>query len=247
VPVNEFGQPIGEPVAWSQRAGVAPVELIGRTVRLAPLTTAHTADLWDALVVNSPDSLWTYLFAGPFLESVEGQAGFAAYVASVAHNDTMTPFAVIVADQVLGHACLMRDDPAMGVIEVGNIALGSALQRSTAATEMIYLLAKHVFDTLGYRRFEWKCDSLNEPSRKAAGRFGFGCEGRFRQAVVYKGRNRDTDWFAMTDGDWAGGVRAEYERWLAPSNFAAGRQHTRLQVPTSRADRPKPETPSTET
>jgi RimJ/RimL family protein N-acetyltransferase len=118
----------------------------------------------------------------------------------------------------LGIAAYLRIDPAMGSAEVGSILYAAALQRTTGATEAMALMARHVFDDLGYRRYEWKCDSLNAPSRAAATRLGFRYEGRFRNAVVYKGRNRDTDWFAMTDGDWPG-VKAAYAAWLDPENF----------------------------
>jgi RimJ/RimL family protein N-acetyltransferase len=127
-----------------------------------------------------------------------------------------------------GIATLMRVDAPNGVVEVGGILLARTLQRTPASTEAMYLLAHHVFDALGYRRYEWKCDSLNEPSRVAAARLGFTYEGRFRNAVVYKGRNRDTDWFSITDAEWPR-VRAAHEQWLDPANFdASGRQLTSL-------------------
>jgi RimJ/RimL family protein N-acetyltransferase len=112
----------------------------------------------------------------------------------------------------------MRVDADNGVVEVGGILLARTLQRTQASTEAMYLLAHHVFDALGYRRYEWKCDSLNEPSRVAAARLGFTYEGRFRNAVVYKGRNRDTDWFSITDAEWPR-IRAAHEAWLDPANF----------------------------
>ena len=127
-----------------------------------------------------------------------------------------------------GIATLMRVDPANGVVEVGGIVLASTMQRTPASTEAMYLLAHHVFDALGYRRYEWKCDSLNEPSRLAAARLGFTYEGRFRHAMVYQGRNRDTDWFSITDDEWPR-VRAAHEAWLDPANFdESGSQRTRL-------------------
>jgi RimJ/RimL family protein N-acetyltransferase len=126
-----------------------------------------------------------------------------------------------------GIATLMRADPANGVVEIGGILLARSMQRTPASTEAMYLLAHHVFDALGYRRYEWKCDSLNEPSRRAAARLGFTYEGRFRQALVYKGRNRDTDWFSITDAEWPR-IRAAHEAWLDPANFdddGGQRQH----------------------
>ncbi len=127
-----------------------------------------------------------------------------------------------------GRQTLMRIVPEHGVIEVGNIFWGPRLARTRVATEALFLHARYIFDTLGYRRFEWKCNNGNEPSKKAAQRFGFQFEGVFRQHMIQKGRNRDTAWFAMTDGDWPA-LKREYERWLSPDNFdAAGQQKTAL-------------------
>ncbi len=125
-------------------------------------------------------------------------------------------------------ASFMRITPGMGVIEIGNIWFGAAIQRTPQATEAIYLMTRHAFEDLGYRRFEWKCDALNERSRRAALRFGFTFEGIFRQHMVVKGRNRDTAWYAIGDGEWPA-IKASFERWLAPENFAAaGRQRVSL-------------------
>jgi RimJ/RimL family protein N-acetyltransferase len=224
---NELGQPVGEPVpGWTPRQPVRPVTLTGRTVALEPLSTAHADDLFHCLVEESPPRLWTYLFSGPFAD----RASFDAYLQAVVDDPTMAAMAVVVDGVAAGHECLLRCDPRHGSVEVGNIALGARLQRTTAATEAAYLLMRHVFDDLGYRRYEWKCDSLNEPSRRAARRFGFRYEGRFRKAVVYKGRNRDTDWFAVTDDDWAS-LREAYETWLEPGNFdERGRQRAPLRA-----------------
>ena len=140
-------------------------------------------------------------------------------------------FAVIdrASGRCEGRQSLMRITPEHGVIEIGNILWGPAIARSRVATEALFLFARHVFEDLGYRRFEWKCDARNEPSRRAAARFGFVYEGLFRQHMVIKGDNRDTAWFAMIDRDWPA-LRANYERWLAPSNFdETGRQHKRLE------------------
>jgi RimJ/RimL family protein N-acetyltransferase len=230
--MNELGQPVGEPLLWTPGPPVEPVALVGRTVRLEPLTTAHTGDLWRSLVMESPPQLWTYLFSGPFIDRAE----FGQYVESVADNHDLAALAVMVDDVALGHACLMRCQPTHGVVEVGNIALGAGLQRTTAATEAMYLLARHVFEDLGYRRYEWKCDSLNEPSRRAAQRLGFRYEGRFRNAVVYKGRNRDTDWFSITDAEWPP-ARECLETWLDADNFdEAGKQRRALKRPEGPLD-----------
>jgi len=130
--------------------------------------------------------------------------------------------------EAVGVASYLRIDPANGVIEVGHINYSPLLQRTRAATEAMFLMMRRVFDELGYRRYEWKCDALNAPSRAAAGRYGFRFEGIFRQATVYKGRNRDTAWYAIIDKDWPA-LKAAYERWLAPENFdAEGRQRVRL-------------------
>jgi len=133
--------------------------------------------------------------------------------------------------QPLGVASLMRIDPANGVIEVGNINFAPALSRTRAATEAMYLLMRRAFDELGYRRYEWKCDALNVPSRQAAARLGFTYEGTFRQAITYKGRNRDTAWFSILDSEWPR-LRAGFEQWLAPSNFdAQDQQRSPLRFP----------------
>ena len=224
---NEFGQPVGEPVPdWSPRVPTRPVTLTGRTVQLEPLTTGHADDLFRALVEESGPALWTYLPSGPFTDC----GSFDRYLAAVAEEGAWAAMAVLVGGEALGHECLMRNDPRQGSVELGNIALGERLQGTTASTEAAFLLMRHVFDDLGYRRFEWKCDSLNEPSRRAALRLGFRYEGRFRNAVVYKGRNRDTDWFSVTDAEWPR-LRAAYTTWLEPGNFdARGRQRTPLRA-----------------
>lgn len=225
--LNDHDQPVGEPVqGWTPRQPTRSVTLMGRTVRLEPMTMAHADDLHRALVEDSGPQLWTYLSSGPF----EGRQDFDAYLRSVVDNPGMGAMAVVVDGTALGHECLIRNDPEHGCVEVGNIALGEALQRTTAATEAAWLLMRHVFDELGYRRYEWKCDSLNERSRRAALRLGFSYEGRFRNAVVYKGRNRDTDWFSVIDTEWPR-LRASYEAWLAPANFdEQGRQRRPLQA-----------------
>lgn len=151
MPLNEHGQPVGPPVSgWTPRPAPTPVTLTGRTVTLQPLGTEHAADLYRALVEESAPRLWTYLFSGPFAD----REAFDAYLASVVDSPAMVGLAVIVDGVALGHECLMRVDQQHGSVEVGNIALGERLQRTTAATEVLWLLARHVFDDLGYRRFE---------------------------------------------------------------------------------------------
>ncbi len=169
--------------------------------------------------------MWTYLPYGPFAT----RADYHAWVATGSASADPLFFAIV--DQATGRpagvAAYLRIDPANGVIEIGHLAYSPALQRTTAATEAMYLMIRRVFE-LGYRRCEWKCNALNAPSRAAALRLGFTHEGTFRQAMVTKGRNRDTDWFSIIDAEWPA-RRAEFERWLSPDNFAAdGRQLTPL-------------------
>jgi RimJ/RimL family protein N-acetyltransferase len=202
------------------------ITLEGRCVRLVPLdASAHGADLWSLTCAPENDALWLYLFDGPYRE----RAAFDQALAKKAAADDPLFFAILERDggRAVGYASLMRIEPAHRVIEVGNILYTPALQRTTGATEAMYLLARHVFDDLGYRRYEWKCDSRNEPSRRAALRLGFTFEGIFRQHMIVKGRNRDTAWFSMLDAEWPA-RRAAFERWLNPANFAAGEQKTAL-------------------
>lgn len=166
-----------------------------------------------------------YLF-----ESPQDRAGFDTWLAQVARLDDPMPFAVIdgASGRCEGRQCFMRITPEHGVIEIGSILWGPAIARTRVATEALFLFARHAFDDLGYRRFEWKCNARNQPSRRAALRFGFQYEGTFRQHMILKGRNRDTAWYAMVDAEWPV-LRQAYERWLDPANFdAAGRQKARL-------------------
>ncbi len=240
MPVNEFDQPIGPAVpGWTLRPQVGPVTLTGRHCRVEPLAKNHLPGLYDALVLRSPDSLWTYLKDGPF----ESRTGFYLWLSALADDRGFVPHAVCdPTGGPLGVACYLREDPANGAVEVGSIAMSAALQRTTAATEAMYLMARHAFDDLGYRRYEWKCDALNYASRRAAERLGFVYEGTFRQAVVYKGRNRDTAWLSITDAEWPA-RRAVLEAWLAPENFdAAGRQRrplAEIAVPDSGTGAPR--------
>lgn len=221
--LNDHGQPIGDPVAgWTPRRPPEPAHLAGRWCAVHALTDAHVPGLYDALVREAPPSLWTYMSDGPF----EDRGRFAGYLDFLrAHT---WPMAVLVGERPVGLACFWNTDTAHGTTEIGSVTWAPSLQRTTAATEAVFVMADHVF-ALGYRRLEWKCDSLNEPSRRAALRLGFGYEGRFRQAVVTKGRNRDTDWFSITDTDWAR-LRPAYVAWLAPENHVDGRQRSPLDV-----------------
>ena len=221
---DTHGQPVGPPLSWTGARPPGPVVLTGRHVTLRPLVLDDAPALLEAL--GAHENLWTY-------QSTDAPADLDAargLVTDAPHPPVGTPFAITHAasSALLGRAHLMRADPAMGTIEVGSIVYSPALQRTRAATEVQLLLAEHVFGTLGYRRYEWKCDSLNSPSRAAALRLGFAEEGTWRQAVVTKGRNRDTTWFAMTDGDWPT-VRAALLTWLADDNHDEdGRQRRSL-------------------
>ncbi|MFI8006914.1 GNAT family N-acetyltransferase [Streptomyces sp. NPDC086010] len=215
---NEFGQPIGEPMpGWGPRPLPSGATLTGRYCRLEALDPArHTRDLFAALSSARDDRDWTYMSVGPFASEVD----FGAWTREAASSTDPRHYAVV--DQRSGHAVgtlsLMRQDPANGVIEVGSVMFSPLLKRTTVATEAQFLLMAHAFDDLGYRRYEWKCDSRNAPSRRAAERLGFGYEGTFRQAVVYKGRSRDTAWFSIIGSEWPV-LRQAFDVWLDPVNF----------------------------
>lgn len=224
---NDHGQPLGRPVEWTGATAPAKdVVLEGAGVGLEPIGPQHVDDLLSALCREDDEPIWTYLS----WERPRTREEMAAIVEDGAADPERVMYAIVAREtgRAVGFCSLMRIDPAMGSIEVGQIAFGRQLQRSRAATEAMALLARHVFDDLGHRRYEWKCDSLNAASRRAAIRLGFIWEGRFRQALVYKGRNRDTDWFSITDREWPR-VRAALDAWLDDSNFdSAGRQRVRL-------------------
>lgn len=224
--VNEFGQPVGAPVAWLAAAQPSPVTLVGHWCRVVPLELAHVPDLYAALAPGPP-SQWTYLTFGPCGSEGELREVVSGYLA----NPGFVPFAILDAAGVArGIAAYLRIDPAVGTLEVGGILLGEGLRRTAAATEAMWLLARNAFEQLGFRRYEWKCDALNAPSRYAAERLGFRFEGVWRQATVYKGRNRDTAWFAMTDADWPT-VSAAIQAWLDPATFdESGIQRRPLRV-----------------
>jgi len=220
---NESGQPIGEPLGDWQPCPYPDVAVLdGRWCRVEPLTENHADELYAELCGAGDDDLWTYSPNGPFAS----HADFVRYVGERADDTEIIALVIGGADGARGIANLMRIDRANGGVEIGGIVLGKRLQQTTAATEALYLLARHVFG-LGYRRFEWKCDALNEPSRMAATRFGFTYEGRFRNHIVYKGRNRDTDWFSITDQEWPR-LAPSYEAWLDPANFVDGVQRQPL-------------------
>ena len=196
----------------------APITLTGRFVALEPLSAArHAHALWVATL--GQDDVWDWLGDGPYEHEEQLAAAIhAKEIGDAARFFAVLPFAGDGAAK--GYCSLMRMDAQHGVIEVGNVMFSPLLQRTAAATETIYLLARHIFEDLGYRRFEWKCNGLNLPSRRAAERFGFGFEGVFRQHMIVKGRSRDTAWFAMLDFEWPERKKA-FEAWLDPANFDA--------------------------
>ena len=225
---NAYGQPIGPSVTgWSVRARPSRASMVGRYCRLEPVDAErHAADLFDAYAGAPDDRDWTYLFADRPKDAVACRT----YVETLAASTDPFYFAVIesASGRAVGTAALMRIEPAHGVIEVGAIAYSPLLKQTRAGTEAMYLMMRRAFDELGYRRYEWKCDNLNAPSHAAAMRYGFTYEGIFRQAIVYKGRNRDTAWYSITDLEWPL-VRAGFEAWLAPDNFDdTGRQRRAL-------------------
>ncbi|WP_329126841.1 GNAT family N-acetyltransferase [Streptomyces sp. NBC_01465] len=217
-PVNEYDQPIGAPVpGWSPRPLPAEIVLKGDHCRLEPLNAnRHAADLYAANRSEPDQGAWTYMFAGPF----ENPQDYRRYAEEAAASSDPRHYAVIsLADSTaVGTLSLMRQDPAHGVVEIGNVMFSPRMKRKPISTEAQFLAMRYVFEDLGYRRYEWKCDSLNAPSRTTAERLGFTFEGIFRQAVVYKGRNRDTAWYSVIDIEWPV-VKRAFEAWLAPDNF----------------------------
>ncbi|KLU23780.1 acetyltransferase [Caballeronia mineralivorans PML1(12)] len=215
--LNQYQQPVGEPMPhWTARVHPPRSPIEGQYCRLEPLELRHAADLFKAYS-QAPDGRdWTYMPVGPF----DNAASYRDYVERAAVSPDPQHYAVIdlKTGTAIGTLALMRIDRANGVIEVGSVAFSPLLKRTPISTEAQYLLMKHAFDELGYRRYEWKCDALNAPSRQAAARLGFQFEGIFRQAVLYKGRTRDTAWFSIIDKEWPA-VCAAFEQWLAPENF----------------------------
>src|SRR5206468_942440 len=218
---------LGPPV--DSRAAPRPgrVVLEGRDVRIEPLDPLRHGDsLFESTARPEHDALWTYMFDGPFAD----RAAFDESLARLAASADPLYSAIVdrASSRAAGRAALMRIEPAHRVIEVGSIVYSPRLQRTRGATEAMYLLARYVFDVLGYRRYEWKCNALNAGSRSAALRLGFTFEGIFRQHLIIKGRSRDTAWFSMLDSEWPE-RKSRFERWLAPENFDPdGRQLTPL-------------------
>lgn len=221
------GSPVGPLVDATPALQPTPCVIEGRGCRLRPIDpTRDAARLHSLLHGAQAESLWAYLAVGPFADP----AAFRAYVESIATPKPDTVFWAVtgIDDRAIGWLSLMRADRPNRVIEVGNILYTPALQRTLMATEAQFLIARHAFETLGNVRYEWKCNNLNAPSKRAALRFGFVYEGLFRRHMIVKGRNRDTAWFSMTIDEWPD-RRGRFERWLDPANFdAEGRQKKAL-------------------
>ena len=225
--VNELGQPIGPALPrWQPPARPANRTLNGRFCSVEPLDVAqHARALFDANSQDREHRMWTYLGYGPFADFDEYERWLTERARST--DPLFQAFVDRKSGNAVGLGTFMRIDPPAGSIEVGHIAMSPVLQRSPAATEAMYLMMRHAFE-LGYRRYEWKCDALNANSRRAADRLGFVFEGVFRQATVYKGRSRDTAWYAVVDSDWPA-LREAFERWLDRDNFdASGLQRSSL-------------------
>ena len=217
---NDLSQPVGAPVlGWVERPRPPQTAIEGRYCRIERLDPErHAADLYAANLADTTGRHWTYLPYGPFSD-------FTAYRAWIAMNclgDDPLFHAIVdlPRGRAVGVASYLRISPRDGVIEVGHIHYSPALQRTWAATEAMYLMMRRVFEELGYRRYEWKCNALNAPSCRAAERLGFTFEGVFRQATISKGRNRDTAWYSVIDEEWPA-LKAAFERWLSPANCDA--------------------------
>jgi len=225
---NEFGQKIGFPVeGWDGAAAPARTAMIGKYCRVEPLDpAAHASPLFRAFEDDREGSNWTYLSYGPFASAADYRQWLENEAAG--YDPLFYTIVDLATGEPAGVASYLRIAPAAGSIEVGHIHYAPRLSRTVAATETMYLMMRRVFDELGYRRYEWKTDALNTASRKAAERLGFTFEGIFRNAIVYKGRNRDTAWYSIIDTEWPA-MRAGFERWLEPSNFdEGGKQRQRL-------------------
>ena len=227
MPVNEYGQMIGEPVDDTPGDLPSLVRIEGQYTILEALSVEkHAKDLLAVYGSDSPRDMWTYLFQEPVADMEE----LVSLLNQMLARKNRFYYTIIdkVTGKALGTFSLMRIDQANRVVEVGAVTFSPALKQTRMGTEAHYLLARYVFEELNYRRYEWKCDAFNLPSRKAAERLGFVYEGTFRQTVIYKGRTRDTDWLSMIDKNWPQ-VRARLETWLAPKNFDKnGRQYKSL-------------------
>jgi len=224
---NSLGQPIGDPLSgWVVPPQPPRTAMRGRYGSLEPMDQRFVPDLCAAASQDPDGGTWTYLPYGP----LRTEDDYREWVTSTCLGGDPLFFVLIdeATGRAVGQASYLNIKPAQGSIEVGHLYFSPLARRTRVATEAMYLMMRRVFET-GYRRYEWKCDALNAPSRAAAERFGFTYEGIFRQATVVKGRNRDTAWYAAIDGEWPR-LRAAFEAWLAPENFdASGQQRRRLE------------------
>jgi RimJ/RimL family protein N-acetyltransferase len=225
---SEVARPVGEPVDKVPARLPDTRALFGGSVTIEPVSVArHGAELWQCFADSDPEGrLWTYMGYGPFAD----EAAFRQWLAKCEASPDPRFYAIVPRNsgKAAGMASLMRITPEHGVIEIGNIWFSPALQQTREATDALFVMMRHALDELGYRRLEWKCDALNAASRRAALRLGFTFEGIFRQHMVYKGRNRDTAWFAILDHEWPR-LRTAYQAWLSDDNFDAdGRQRKPL-------------------
>jgi len=222
---NELGQPIGPEVpGWSPRPHPPRAAMQGRYCRVEPLDPSrHALELHEANSLDRQGRMWTYLFSGPFASFDDYRAWMDAKQGS--EDPLFFAFVDAASGRAVGLGSYLRIDPSNGTVEVGHLQFSPLMQRTAVATEAMYLMMKTAFD-LGYRRYEWKCDALNAGSRRAAERLGFRFEGIFRQAIVYKGRSRDTAWYSVIDKEWPA-LEAAFRAWLDQANFDAGGRQRR--------------------
>lgn len=215
---NELGQPVGTPIKnWAEALSPTRTEIIGEYCKIVPLNANdHAKSLFNSFAKDAKNKNWTYMPYGPFDNFIE----FESWLAKISSSSDPFFYSLINKENnnVVGLASYMRIKQSQGSIEIGNIHFSPVLQRTPMATEIMFLMMMRAFDELGYRRYEWKCDSLNEKSRSAALRLGFTFEGIFRQAIMYKGRNRDTAWYSILDSEWPQ-LKQAFKSWLNPTNF----------------------------
>ena len=236
--MNDLDQPIGEPLEQWQPASPPPLTpMIGRFCRVEPIhVERHGHQLFAAFCTDRSQRNWTYLPYGPM--ATEG--AFLDWMATTCLGSDPLFHAIVdqASGQAVGLASYLRIEPSTGVIEVGHLHFSPSLQQQPAATEAMFLMMRRVFSELGYRRYEWKCDALNAPSRCAAERLGFSFEGIFRQATIYKGRNRDTAWYSILDREWPA-IESGFSTWLDPTNFdEQGQQKLGLRAVMTAAHEP---------
>ena len=227
MPYNEYNQQIGFELLDFKTAQLPTAQILeGNYSRLEKINSTHIDDLFKNLGNNEDKNNWTYLLREPITDYNQ----FTLFIQN--QIDSTDPYFFAIVDkktnEALGELALLRINIEHGTIEVGHIQYSNKLKRTRIATEVHFLLAQYIFETLGFRRYEWKCDALNKASFHSAQRLGFTFEGIFRQHKVYKNRNRDTAWFSMLDGEWPR-IKSEFQRWLASNNFnASGEQRTKL-------------------